>query len=777
MAGFLGKRKKKNVILVVWILLMMICFVGCGKKKTDTTEAATMSKDYVYKIQDVDLGKENQNINQIFRAGELIYAYGYSWLDDGSSRAVIFFELNEDGEMKEEYRIPMEENISIESINMDDSGNIYCIKNDYHIIDPEPGTLEEEIDVEDGGEEEYVYDFYLVKMNLSGEEYFSVKLNDVPDFARLGEENGYFYVSDVVLDKEKGIYVKSYGKFLKFDLEGNYLGIMPQNENPNLFDSATIIALEDGGMAAVLYEDSGIAIADVDLETGKIGEKYELPGASYSYFFYAGKGYDLYLSDSYGVYGYNLGDSDKKQLMSYIDSDLDISGLYQVVGIDGKDFFATYSNETGYNTLAKLSKVPPEEVKEKQVITLAMADTDWFVRRCVIDFNKNNEDYRISILDYNSLYGSDNDYMAGINRMNTDIASGKVPDIILVNYAMPMESYINKGLFEDLKPYIKKDKDLDLDNFMPNIVEAFSMDGKMYSLVPSYSIQTLVAKASDVGEERGWTVQEAMDLLASKPEGTQLIESTTRGMMLHYCMSMSGNQFIDWESGVCNFNSDEFVQMLEFIGTFPEQIDEDIYMGAYSAMCREGKVLGTIYYFGNFRDYNNTEKGMFGEKITMIGFPSSNEDGTVISPNLQFALSSKSANKEGAWEFLRIFLTDEYQKENIIYDFPISIKRLSELAEEAMKKPYYLDENGNKVEYEDIIYIGGEEIPISPMTEQEAEEVMEQLYSFTQVYKQDDTLENIINEEAAPYFAGQKSAKDVAAIIQSRVQIYVNENR
>ena len=35
----------------------------------------------------------------------------------------------------------------------------------------------------------------------------------------------------------------------------------------------------------------------------------------------------------------------------------------------------------------------------------------------------------------------------------------------------------------------------------------------------------------------------------------------------------------------------------------------------------------------------------------------------------------------------------------------------------------------------------------------------------------------IITEEAAPFFAGQKSAGEVADIIQSRVQMYVNENR
>ena len=62
-------------------------------------------------------------------------------------------------------------------------------------------------------------------------------------------------------------------------------------------------------------------------------------------------------------------------------------------------------------------------------------------------------------------------------------------------------------------------------------------------------------------------------------------------------------------------------------------------------------------------------------------------------------------------------------------------------------------------------------------TQQEADELKEKLYGFTQIYKRDETLLNIIKEEAAPYFAGKKTAKDVAGIIQSRVQIYVNENR
>ena len=41
----------------------------------------------------------------------------------------------------------------------------------------------------------------------------------------------------------------------------------------------------------------------------------------------------------------------------------------------------------------------------------------------------------------------------------------------------------------------------------------------------------------------------------------------------------------------------------------------------------------------------------------------------------------------------------------------------------------------------------------------------------------DEEIMSMIEEEVEPFFAGKKSAKDVANIIQGRVKIYVNENR
>ncbi|MDE6202753.1 MAG: extracellular solute-binding protein, partial [Lachnospiraceae bacterium] len=688
MGAVLGENMKRRIMAAALILLLALGFSGCGKKD-DSASMVKASRDYVYRLEEIEL--EGGRVNQILRAGNYIYGYGYQWSDDGDDYSLNFYKINEDGTLEGTYTIPIKQSSNLTSINMNDDGTIYCIKNDYYPVseetDPETGEV---ISTSD----EYVDEYYLVRMTLEGEELMSVKLTDIPEIKQFEEENGYFYVNSMILDKENGIYISAFERLLKFDLEGNYAGAI-QGSGDNNLANANIVPLSEGRYAAVLYQEDKISLALADLDTGTVGEEYTIPGRSYDFSFYGGIGYDLYLVNNYGVYGYNLGDDDKTQIMSYIDSDMDIYNLYQLVGINENEFMALYDGSE--EAVGRFIKVPPEEVKEKQVVTLAMAYTDWRVRTAVVKFNKENENYRISIQDYTSLYGTDDDYQAGLTRLNTDIVSGKVPDILVIDDSMPSDSYISKGLFEDMKPYIEKDSELDINNFMPNIIEAFSVDGKLYSIVDAYSIDTIAAKASEAGQEQGWTVEEVRKILDSKPEGTKFMPEVTRDSVLYNCMCMAGSQFVDWKEGTCNFDSDAFIQMLEFLGTFPEEIDEteidDDYWENYDSMWRDGRAVASMMNLGGFRDYNRMEKGTFGEKIALVGFPSANGEGSVIRPNIQLAMSAKSKNKEGAWEFLRTFLTDEYQENEVNYCFPMSIRRLDELAAEAMKKPYYMDEN------------------------------------------------------------------------------------
>ena len=63
------------------------------------------------------------------------------------------------------------------------------------------------------------------------------------------------------------------------------------------------------------------------------------------------------------------------------------------------------------------------------------------------------------------------------------------------------------------------------------------------------------------------------------------------------------------------------------------------------------------------------------------------------------------------------------------------------------------------------------------MTKEEVARLKEDISSVSHVYSYNENLIQIIQEEVAAFFSGQKTAEEVAGIVQSRAQIYVNENR
>ena len=71
----------------------------------------------------------------------------------------------------------------------------------------------------------------------------------------------------------------------------------------------------------------------------------------------------------------------------------------------------------------------------------------------------------------------------------------------------------------------------------------------------------------------------------------------------------------------------------------------------------------------------------------------------------------------------------------------------------------------------------GDDVKIQPLSPERAEKVKEFIYNTHYCTNYDQKIIDIVKEEAAPFFNNQKSAEDVANIIQSRVSIYVQENQ
>ncbi len=98
--------------------------------------------------------------------------------------------------------------------------------------------------------------------------------------------------------------------------------------------------------------------------------------------------------------------------------------------------------------------------------------------------------------------------------------------------------------------------------------------------------------------------------------------------------------------------------------------------------------------------------------------------------------------------------------------------------EAAMKEEYYEDVDGSKKRSEKTTW-GYDDfsVKIYAAKDYEVETIRNLIESTDTLYQYDQKMMEIIAEEAEAYFAGQKNAKEVADIIQNRIQVYVNENR
>ena len=108
---------------------------------------------------------------------------------------------------------------------------------------------------------------------------------------------------------------------------------------------------------------------------------------------------------------------------------------------------------------------------------------------------------------------------------------------------------------------------------------------------------------------------------------------------------------------------------------------------------------------------------------------------------------------------------------------------------DAMTPSYYKDdeghilldpETGEKLREEKGGYWDNEKeewVPIYSYSKEEIAKLEEVIYNTDRLYVADEAINEIVKEQVEAFFAGQRSAEDVAKLIQSKAMIYVNEQR
>lgn len=830
-------KKWKRIVAFLLAAMMILSLAGCGKDKEDSGNREP-KKEFVYVPEYKDLDLSVNYINSALDYEEDLFLLGDVWNEQTGESKTIMYKYNLLAGTCEELPVNMEQNSYFSGMSFDNEGNllVVAIKNVYPNqaadgIDTgaeseaikgteegaaENGTKEEGTEDktgEDGSGEDDAAEGIDTNAGAGTDDISNVSLSAVAtigsgtvsypeemefethielwtlstadgsvlssvDIKGIFDDPQNAYVQYMAVDKKGNIFLSGDSKIYVIDKEGKKLFDIPvETWVNNMFVS------KEGDVYVNMYGNSGVMeLRPVDTQTRSLGTALEgnvfgTYGGMGNSIFHKGVNESLLISCDSKVASYDFATNTRTELFDWLDADINSDDITAFGELSDGRFWVLLnerSEDTNSFSLVYLTKTKASEVAQKTELVYGTLWLDQDVRKNIIDFNKKNDTYRVTVKEY----GGD-DYVTGMTNFNTDLTSGSGPDLVNISY-IDFNQYTAKGVFEDIYPYMERDG-IQKEDYLENVLEAYEEDGKLYGILPQFYLTSTVAKASKVSGD-GWNLSEMLDFVENNnPEN--VFQYGSRYSIFYFCIYNNIDEFINWETGECFFNGEDFIRSLEFAKQFPEEADYSQQDEGTSAKIRADKILLMQSTLSSVQEYQMMN-GMFGEEVTYIGYPNRERKGNLIQPvGGSIAISAKSKNKDGAWEFVKSFLSEEYQsslvREHGSWGFPIGKAALEKQFQQDMKAEYYEDENGNKVEqtktswgYDDF------QIDIYAATQEEVDAVRKIITSAEKVAgSTDEELVNIITEETAPFFKGQKTAKETADIIQNRIQIYVNENR
>jgi ABC-type glycerol-3-phosphate transport system substrate-binding protein len=600
------------------------------------------------------------------------------------------------------------------------------------------------------------------------------------DLTEATGELEYFYPQYVVQNAAGDLYIASDESILCFGSDGT------QKETVSMTNKwiQSMASTGDGTVVVDYYDSDSGDMAVCTVEDGTLSAPMELTDINETsgLTLYPGDGNTLLVSDGTYLYSVDAATGTATKLLSWLDSDINGSNLTGVVA-SGEDRVLVLMNQWNMNSgeqtyeLGILTKTPAEELPVRTILTLGAVYLGDTLQNAVIDFNRKSDTYRITLVDYSS-YNTADDYEAGYKQLDLDVVSGNCPDIISLSSGN-VDKYISKGVLADLAAMIEQDDSISMDDLLSGPLQAYTKDGKLYGMPQSFSLNTLIASKTLVGDRTSWTMEEMGDVIDSLDEDASVMTYMTNENFLTQMTYMNLSEFVDYSTASCSFDSDEFRRLLAVSKKLPtedELYGDDDEVSVWTDEWQEiqnGNVLMTQDYVSytqavkELYDLYTAENGFVN-----IGFPTTSGNGAMLGVSGGMAISAKSQYQEGAWEFIKTMISDDLQTDG--WGIPVTVAAFDEMMADTMEKPYYMD-GDEKVYYDDTSYIGDTEYTLDPLTKAQLDEFKDYINGAAISGNYDSDIMDIITEEAAAYYSGDKSAEEVTKLIQNRVTIYLGE--
>ncbi len=427
------------------------------------------------------------------------------------------------------------------------------------------------------------------------------------------------------------------------------------------------------------------------------------------------------------IYSMDLNDYSVKELLNFMDERGDFVNLYNVIEVN--ENIVIIKNSASGNIFREniFSRINHEENNEVIKLTFYKPkeiSNNYNIDDIVESFNEENSDICIEIKEY------DRD-------INYILTADNPPDLI-VNYESRINELSKAGYLSDLSLFLEKSEYLKKEDFIDGLIDKIEYNDGLYGIPRYIGIRTLGGAENKLGKENGWTVNEFLDWLISRPESLRN-SWMQKEDILKICLEGSVSEYKDYDYA-------SLLQKVNEVKTYPNDgVVFDTNADIITTTCEAFTSIPSL-------DSNA------GGKFVFKGYPSSDGKPRYTVTYVAVGMFENCEYKEEAYKFIEYYVTYRYGERERLY----STKKLFSWAQNISG----------------TINLSNDLLTSNPvyMSEDQLNRPLKALPFISVLSEEESEIIDIIVNESSLYFSGDKSLEDTAEIIQRRVGLYIAEH-
>ncbi len=422
--------------------------------------------------------------------------------------------------------------------------------------------------------------------------------------------------------------------------------------------------------------------------------------------------------------------------------------------------------------LARVAEEDEVQKEDRQELVIAFREKHAAMLKSISRFNRKNDKYHISVI----LKESDENWQEYNRRIQMEISAGRGPDIISDDLLLDVSGYLENGYFASLEGVLE-----DESKYLQAALEGGRVNGELYGMPYDFQMKFATYSQNFVGNRTSWTLPELMKAVEKSEAEILHYDYDGVDIVMWYGLYDNDNTaYIDWGKGESHLTEEPFLKLLDFAKRYADK-DKGKHQSneiTEGEMLLNGKAIATDSTMYDFQELNALN-ACFEGKPAIWGYPRTEGSG-IYATGRYLYVNNMSAGKEGAIAFLQFLMSEEEQSRYMIFEpalsgsygyvayLPVNLNAFQKLIVYGCnlkeKRNYHSDERGMSYETEDL-----------------TKEQVAQINTMLEQVRPDNwyarSIQSIVSEELEPYFAGEKTAEDVAEILDRRVQLYLDEQK